>query len=910
MLKRLYSEFVESPTSIKIAITAVVAVWTAVLMIVIVGAILFMEKPGQALQPTPGAGIPGIMLEPTGGPVGTSVAIQGVGWNPGDMVLIYLVAPGQTEPPSYATAGSVADAEGRLTVRFIVPSEPGWENGGLATVIARTTESGASAQAFFNVLSSAEQPTATATASVEPAATPTPTLEAPTPTPQPGNPMATSTTDLNIRGGPGALYPVLGILRAGQSAEITGVSADSGWWQIRFSGTADGRAWISANYVTAQNTQDVPVVQAPPLPASPTPTPVPTSTPTPTPMVIHDWRGEYYASRDLNGNPLLVRNDPAINFDWGTGAPAAGLPADSFSVRWSRNLSFPAGTYRFYTRVDDGVRLWVDGALVIDQWHDSAATTYSADVNLSEGGHSLRMEYYDHNGDALAQLAWERVENYPDWKVEYYDNRKLEGDPVLVRNETKIDHDWGKGSPASGVPADNFSARWTRKVDFERGTYRVSVRVDDGVRLWVGDTLVIDSWRDGSSRLIEAERQISEGKQRVKVEYYERSGDALIEVSWKRVEKQANQSPQAIPGGPYYVDEGSLVTFDGGASKDPDGSITKYEWDYAYNGSDFVADSVGQTASTSYPDGPATVVIALRVTDDKGATTIATTQVQVKNVAPTAEAGGPYVGEVGVPISMAGTGSDPGSVDQAGLSYAWDFGDGAQAGGSNVSHSYAQPGSYTVRLTITDKDGARGRDTATVQVTAPSQPPTAVISGPSQGMVGETLSFRGKALIEGRGSIVSYDWDFGDGNTGKGATIDHVYDMPGDYQVSLTVTADSGLTGRAVHAVHISSPAPVNQPPTAVISGPSQGMVGETLSFSGDRSSDVDGSITSYAWDFGDGGTASGVNVDHAYQQVGIYQISLTVTDDSGLAGETTHPIQIDEVAPANLPPTEFNNGG
>lgn len=110
------------------------------------------------------------------------------------------------------------------------------------------------------------------------------------------------------------------------------------------------------------------------------------------------------------------------------------------------------------------------------------------------------------------------------------------------------------------MPADNFSARWTRKVDFKSGTYVFSVWVDDGVRLWVDDALVVDSWQDGKSRLIEAERQISGGKHQVKVEYYERSGGAQIEVTWQRKEQPANQPPQAVPGGPYTVNEGSPVT--------------------------------------------------------------------------------------------------------------------------------------------------------------------------------------------------------------------------------------------------------------------------------------------------------------------------------------------------------------
>jgi PKD repeat protein len=908
-IKGLYNRLAQSPLSIRIATLAVVAMWGLVLVAFIAFAILLLEQPTYTQPPTQGEATPAIALDPGAGLPGTTVRVRGEGWKPGTMVLIYLIAPSQAEPPSYAIAGLNADALGQFTTGFVVPTGTDWENQGLATVMAREIEGGAVAQAFFGVLSPPTQPAATSVVPVEPTATPTQVMPpSPTATPQPEIAMATATTDLNIRGGPGTAYPVLGVLRAGQSAEITGISADGGWWQIRFSGTSDGRGWLSARYVTARDTGNVPVVQSPPLPATQIPAPTATPTPTSTPVVITDWRGEYYSNPQLSGDPVLVRNDIAISFDWGTGSPGSGLPVDDFSVRWSRGLSFSAGTYRFYARVDDGVRLWLDGDLVIDQWHDSAPTTYSADVTLTGGWHNLRMEYYERGGGALAQLSWERLEHYPDWKAQYYDNRKLEGDPVLVRNETEIDHNWGNGSPGDGVPVDNFSARWTREVDFKSGTYVVRVRVDDGVRLWFDDTLVIDSWTDGSARWIEKERWVSGGEHRVKVEYYEHNGAARIEVSWER-EGQSNQPPQAVPGGSYTVDEGSQVTFQGGGSRDPDGSIVKYEWDFNYDGRVFITDATGEKVGNRYPDGPETVTVALRVTDDKGASDMATTWVQVKNVAPTAEAGGPYNGQVGSLISMAGTATDPGSVDQAGLTYRWDFGDGTTGSGPMVSHSYAQPRDYTVTLTVTDKDGAQDTDTATVQVTRIPQPPVAVISGPTRGLVGETLSFDGSGSSDSDGSIVSYAWDFGDGTSGSGASVTHSYSTAGTYQVSLTVTDDDGLTGETTHVVQVDEPAPMPQPPVAVISGPASGLVGEALNFNGGGSSDSDGSIVSYVWDFGDATSGSGASVTHSYSTAGTYQVSLTVTDDDGLTGETTHVVQVDEPAPMPQPPVAVISG-
>jgi hypothetical protein len=287
-------------------------------------------------------------------------------------------------------------------------------------------------------------------------------------------------------------------------------------------------------------------------PSSPTATATrvvwPTSTPTP---VIVEWRGEYYANSTLTGMPALVRNDrdpqggPGIRFDWGYDAPAAGLPADEFSVRWTRVLFFSEGTYRFYALVDDGLRLYVDGALVIDEWRDGGQREVTGDRNLSGGTHSLRVEYYERGGTAVARVWWSTITptptSYSDWKGEYWPNLTLSGSPALVRNDRDpagskgIDFSWEDGSPASGLPADNFSARWTRQVHFDRGTYRFHVLVDDGARLWVDGQLLIDAWYDSRPHELVAEYALVDGTHDLKVEYYEHTGGARIQVWWSKV---------------------------------------------------------------------------------------------------------------------------------------------------------------------------------------------------------------------------------------------------------------------------------------------------------------------------------------------------------------------------------------
>ncbi|MFN8487766.1 MAG: PA14 domain-containing protein [Caldilineaceae bacterium] len=127
------------------------------------------------------------------------------------------------------------------------------------------------------------------------------------------------------------------------------------------------------------------------------------------PNNIPAWKGEYWNNQYLSGNPVVCRNDNDVNFDWGSGSPDGRVPSDHFSARWTRTLYFSAGLYRFHLRGDDGIRLWVDGVLLIDQWHDQGATEYTADRNLSGGNHYLEVQYYENVGGALVSLWWEYV---------------------------------------------------------------------------------------------------------------------------------------------------------------------------------------------------------------------------------------------------------------------------------------------------------------------------------------------------------------------------------------------------------------------------------------------------------------------------------------------------------------------
>ena len=117
----------------------------------------------------------------------------------------------------------------------------------------------------------------------------------------------------------------------------------------------------------------------------------------------------YYNSLDLTGTPIS-RVDGSVNFDWGGGSPAVGINVDGFSARWTgKIIAVESGQYTFRTYSDDGVRLWVNGKLIIDHWNDHSPAYDTGTINLVAGqAYSIRLEYYEKTGGASVALQWKR----------------------------------------------------------------------------------------------------------------------------------------------------------------------------------------------------------------------------------------------------------------------------------------------------------------------------------------------------------------------------------------------------------------------------------------------------------------------------------------------------------------------
>ena len=271
-----------------------------------------------------------------------------------------------------------------------------------------------------------------------------------------------------------------------------------------------------------------------------------TANPNPAPIV--NWKGEYYNNMTLTGTPALTRDDTTVDFDWGVGSPdSSKVTSDGFSARWTRSLTLTEGKYRFYVTADDGVRLWVNGRMLVDQWHDAGLTTYSAEIDLPGGGVPVQLDYFENVGGAVAKLSWIKLSDGAKWRGEYFNNTTLTGAPILTRDDALVNFNWGVGSPAATVNADNFSARWTRSLNLTAGTYRFTATSDDGVRIYVNGQLVVNGWSDHQPQTFTGDITVAGGSVPVIVEYYDRTGGAQVAMTWSVINNTPAPTPNPNP---------------------------------------------------------------------------------------------------------------------------------------------------------------------------------------------------------------------------------------------------------------------------------------------------------------------------------------------------------------------------
>jgi PKD repeat protein len=368
-----------------------------------------------------------------------------------------------------------------------------------------------------------------------------------------------------------------------------------------------------------------------------------------------------------------------------------------------------------------------------------------------------------------------------------------------------------------------------------------------------------------------------------------------------------NQLPSAsFTATPNPVLSGASTSFDASASKDPDGTIAKYEWDLDGNGTYETNTGTTPTASASYAT-PGERTVGLRVTDNFGDTATASKAVTVENRAPTAAfSATPNPVLSGTSTSFdANSSSDPdGTIAQ----YEWDLnGDGTYETNTGAtptaSNTFATPGEKTVGLRVTDNNGATATTTRTL--TVQNRPPNASITAtPNPVVSGSNVTFDASGSKDPDGTIAEYNWDL-DGNgtyetTGNGTpAITVSYAQPGTRTIGVQVKDNNGTTATASVTVTIQ-----NRPPTASFTAsPNPVSPNATTTFDASASKDPDGTIAKYEWDLDGNGTyetntGTTKTTSRSYTNEGTVNVGLRVTDNSGATATTIVPIVVKNQAP------------
>lgn len=376
---------------------------------------------------------------------------------------------------------------------------------------------------------------------------------------------------------------------------------------------------------------------------------------------------------------------------------------------------------------------------------------------------------------------------------------------------------------------------------------------------------------------------------------------ALVACSNDGLGMNGNRAPEVT----LEVDNASgdaplTVNFTGNAEDTDDDELT-----FTWNPGDGSPATEGEDSFTYTYDTPGTYTAVVTV-DDGTTTTTDSVEINVDGIAPdplevnlTAS---PTAGSVPLEVTFSASTISRRSTRQNDvLTYTFDFGDGettALTGNDNldISHTYQDPSVYEAQVIVRDAEGNLARSSTVITANTPTPPqqgPQAVLNASTdQGDAPLTVTFDASGSQDDDGQITAYDWDFGDGTSAFGAQVTHTFTQDGTYVVVLTVTNDEGEMATARQTITVGTTS--NEPPQAAfIASPDTGTAPLTVVFDAASSSDADGIIQAYTWDFGDGDISSGQVVSHTFTTAGTFTVTLLVVDDRGAADVSSTAINV-----------------
>jgi PKD repeat protein len=637
---------------------------------------------------------------------------------------------------------------------------------------------------------------------------------------------------------------------------------------------------------------------------------------------------------DTSGNPLLMTR---WFMDQWSGAPSGWIYADAVS-HWARVCSFTAGWHQAEIIMSKGMSTWTavfDGVSYPGLlYYEDASLGF--DISKISFINALREEAVV---VMIDDLRIEATGSYPPADVppvavfsvvQSYLDVTCDGSRSYDFGGTVVSYVWsfGDGSTASGMTAshtyasagtytivltvtddDGLTGSRSRQVTVESPpppvalfTYTVdtlTVNVDASGSYHLNGTIVSYSWffGDGSiaTGMTANHTYASGGSYTIVLRVTDEDG-----MSGSLSQQVTVELPPPPTASFVYAVSGLTVNVD--ASISTGNGIVSYVWDWGdgtsgsgmtashtYATAKSVSTSQGWISSAKDAPAPPRPVWGITYAPDS-VTPLGGCEVTVTNM---------RTGESIATASYLDSGVY--SIDMSQFQLGWIFGDmlnvtatkGAFTGWTEAPVTdneleydqidvvllagEGQPIEVTITLTITDSFGRTGNVSKRILLCVPSSP----VARLSVTLENLNVTVDGSGSFDPDGTIESYVWDFGDGTGATGLTAAHSYALSGTYTITLVVIDNDGLTG--VDLFEIEGP-PI--PPVArfTLSGSMSIAVDESGSY------DPDGTIVSYAWDFGDGSTATGMTASHTYINIGIFRITLTVTDNDGVSGWLSAP--------------------
>ena len=323
-----------------------------------------------------------------------------------------------------------------------------------------------------------------------------------------------------------------------------------------------------------------------------------------------------------------------------------------------------------------------------------------------------------------------------------------------------------------------------------------------------------------------------------------------------------NQTPIAVITAAATVNKNESATYDASLTSDPNGDALTYTWDFG-GGVTATGVTVNHTFTTS-----GNHMVLMTVSDGEISTNMSKL-ITVVNQTPIPVVTGPDIVNKNTLLTLDGSQSSDPNGDS--LTHTWDFEDGTTKTGVSITHSFTIRGFHNVKLTVSDGESSSWVY-KTIEVL--NKAPNVILLSPESVDKNSNITFDASQTTDFDGDTLNYFWEFGDGNTAIGATATHAYATSGTFTVKLTVSDGESPT------IVNKEITVLNQGPTAVISAPDTAFKKKAVNFDADLSTDPNGDLLTYVWDFGDGTpTATGDTTVHVYASSGTYTITLTVSD-------------------------------